>query len=226
MSFINNLNNTDFIVMLIILLAMLYGYFRGFIREFLSIFSIFFSGYLSVYSYPNISLFIKRFIEMGIITDVISLSVLFFFIYSSFGILIKVIVKRINNTSLEIFDKNFGILFGFIKAMVLLSVINIVLTLTFWKESYPLWAKESKSFNVINYSSNVLLKVMPSSTINELKEIFKIDNLNNFNNNNNKFKAEQYGEPKLKNNENIKKEGYSRNDNESLDKLFNIENND
>jgi len=43
---------------------------------------------------------------------------------------------------------------------------------------------------------------MPSSTINELKEIFKIDNLNNFNNNNNKFKAEQYGEPKLKNNEN------------------------
>ena len=96
MSFINNLNNTDFIVMLIILLAMLYGYFRGFIREFLSIFSIFFSGYLSVYSYPNISLFIKRFIEMGIITDVISLSVLFFFIYSSFGILIK--VKIINKS--------------------------------------------------------------------------------------------------------------------------------
>ena len=225
MSFINNLNNTDFIVMLIILLAMLYGYFRGFIREFLSIFSIFFSGYLSIYFYPNISLFIKKFIEMGIITDIVSLSVLFFFIYSCFGILIKILVKKVNSTSLEIFDKNFGILFGFIKAMVLLSVLNIILVLTIWKETYPSWAIESKSFNVIRYSSRVILKIMPSSTLNELKNIFKIENLSNFNNNKN-FKAEQYEEPELNNNEYMEKEGYSDNDNESLDKLFNIENND
>ncbi len=225
MSFINNLNNTDFVVMLIILLAMLYGYFRGFIREFLSIFSIFFSGYLSIYFYPNISLFIKKFIEMGIITDIISLSILFFFIYSCFGILIKILVKKVNSTSLEIFDKNFGILFGFIKAMVLLSVLNIILVLTIWKQTYPSWVIESKSFNVVRYSSRVILKIMPSSTLNELKNIFKIENLSNLNNNK-KFKAEQYGEPELNNNEFMKKEGYSDNDNESLDKLFNIENND
>ena len=225
MSFINNLNNTDFIVMLIILLAMLHGYFRGFIREVLSIFSIFFSGYLSIYFYPNISLFIKKYIEMGIITDIVSLSVLFFFIYSCFGILIKTLVKKINSTSLEIFDKNFGILFGFIKAMVLLSVLNIILVLTVWKKTYPSWVIESRSFNVIRYSSNVILKITPSSTLNELKNIFKIENLSNLNNNK-KFKAEQYGEPKLNNNEYMKKEGYSDNDNESLDKLFNIENSD
>ena len=225
LSFINNLNNTDFVVMLIILLAMLYGYFRGFIKEFLSIFSIFFSGYLSIYFFPNISLFIKKFIEMGILTDIISLSVLFFFIYSCFGILIKILVKKINSTSLEIFDKNFGILFGFIKAIVLLSVLNIILILTIWKKTYPSWAAESKSFNVIRYSSNVIIKIMPTSTLSELKKIFKIENLHILNNNK-KLKAEQYGEPELNNNEYKKKEGYSDNDNESLNKLFNIENND
>ena len=78
MSFLNNLNNADFIVMLLILLAMLRGYLRGFVKEFLSIFSIFFSGYLSTYFYPNISLFIKRYIEMGVVADIISLSILFF----------------------------------------------------------------------------------------------------------------------------------------------------
>ena len=78
MSFINNLNNADFIVMLLILLAMLRGYLRGFVKEFLSIVSIFFSGYLSTYFYPNISLFIKEYIEMGVIADIISLSILFF----------------------------------------------------------------------------------------------------------------------------------------------------
>ena len=65
MSFINNLNNADFIVMLLILLAMLRGYLSGFVKEFLSIFSIFFSGYLSTYFYPNISLFIKTIYRNG-----------------------------------------------------------------------------------------------------------------------------------------------------------------
>ena len=125
MNFINNLNNADFIVMLLILLAMLRGYLRGFVKEFLSIFSIFFSGYLSTYFYPNISLFIKRYIEMGVVADIISLSILFFFIYSCFSILIKLLTKKINNTSLEIFDKNFGIIFGFVKAMILLSIMAI-----------------------------------------------------------------------------------------------------
>ena len=224
MSFINNLNDADFVVLLIILLAMLYGYFRGFIREFLSIFSIFFSSYLAIYFYPNISLFIEKFLEIGIITDIVSLSVLFFFIYSCFGIFIKILVKKINSSPLEIFDKNFGILFGFVKAMVLLSVLNIILVLTFWKETSPSWAMESKSFNVIRYTSSVIFKIMPSGTLNKLKDIFKLESLPNFNNE--KLKAEHYGEPKLNENKNRKKEGYSDNDNESLNKLFNIENND
>ena len=72
---------------------------------------------------------------MGVIADIISLSILFFFIYSCFSIIIS--NKKINNASLEIFDKNFGIIFGFVKAMILLSIINILLVITIWKENYP-----------------------------------------------------------------------------------------
>jgi len=226
MSFLNNLNNADFIVMLLILLAMLRGYLRGFVKEFLSIFSIFFSGYLSTYFYPNISLFIKRYIEMGVVADIISLSILFFFIYSCFSILIKLLTKKINNTSLEIFDKNFGIIFGFVKAMILLSIINILLVITIWKESYPSWIKESKSLYLIRYGSNIIFKVIPSNTINKLQEIFPFNTSNIIDSGSKEFKAEQYGEPGLNKNKYKKKEGYSNNDNESLNKLFNIENND
>jgi len=224
LSFINNLNNADFAIMLVFLLAMLYGYIRGFLREFLSIFSIFFSGYLSIYFYPKISAYISQFIKMGIVNDIISLAILFFFIYSCFGILIKMLVKKINRTSLEIFDKNFGILFGFIKAMVLFSILNIFLVLAIWKETYPKWALESKSYNVINYTSNLVIKVIPSETIDDLMQIFEIENFPKFIDN--KLDAENYGEPQLKNKTKQTKEGYSKNDNESLDKLFNIENND
>ena len=174
MSFINNLNNADFLVMLLILVTMLRGYLRGFIKEFLSIFSIFFSAYISVFFYPNISLFIKKYIEMGLISDIISLSILFFFIYSCFSTVIKIITKKINNTSLEIFDKNFGIIFGFVKAMILLCIINILLVITIWKKNYPSWLIESKSLNLIRYGSNIILKIVPLNTMNQLKEIFDI----------------------------------------------------
>ena len=210
--------------MLIILLAMLYGYFRGFIREFFSIFSIFISGYLSIHFYPNISLFIKKFVVMGVVADVISLSILFFFIYSCFGIVIKFTAKKVSNTSFVIFDKNFGILFGFIKIIIIFSVLNIILLLTIWKSKYPSWVQEAKFFNVIRYTSNIIIKTIPSNTLSSISKIFKI-NIKLLKDKNS-LQAEQYGEPKLDNDDYKKKEGYSDNDNESLDKLFNIENND
>ena len=197
MSFINNLNNTDFIVMLLILLTMLRGYLRGFVKEFLSIFSIFFSGYISIYFYPNISLFIKTYIEMGVISDIISLSILFFFLYSCCSIIIKNLTKKINNTSLEIFDKNFGIIFGFVKAMILLSILNIILLITIWKESYPSWIIESKSLNLVRYGSNILVNIIPLNTINQLQKIFEIDISQIMSNDTKDFQAEQYGEPDL-----------------------------
>ena len=212
--------------MLLILLAMLRGYLRGFVKEFLSVFSIFFSGYISIYFYPNISLFIKKYIEMGVIADIISLSILFFFLYSCFSTIIKFLTKKINNTSLEIFDKNFGIIFGFVKAMIILSILNILLVITIWKESYPSWIIESKSLNLVRYGSNILVNIIPLNTINQLQEIFEIDISQSMGNDSKDFQAEQYGEPDLNKNKNFKKEGYSNNDNESLNKLFNIENND
>ena len=147
-----------------------------------------------------------------------------FFIYSCFGICIRILVKKINSSSLDIFDKNFGILFGFIKAMILFSILNIILVLTLWKKNYPKWALDSKSLNIIRYSSSVIIQIMPSSTLIQLEKIFNVENLNSFKNQ--KIDAEKYGEPQLEYKKNKGKEGYSDNDNESLDKLFNIENND
>merc|ERR1711991_659866 len=112
---------------------------------------------------------------MGVIADIISLSILFFFLYSCFSTIIKVLTKKINNTSLEIFDKNFGIIFGFVKAMILLSILNILLVITIWKESYPSWIIESKSLNLVRYGSNILVNIIPLNTINQLQKIFEID---------------------------------------------------
>ena len=127
---------------------------------------------------------------------------------------------------MEIFDKNFGIIFGFVKAMIILSILNILLVITIWKESYPSWIIESKSLNLVRYGSNILVNIIPLNTINQLQKIFEIDISQSISDDSKDFQAEQYGEPDLNKNKILKKEGYSNNDNESLNKLFNIENND
>ena len=78
---------------------------------------------------------------MGVICRYyISINIIFF-IYSCFGTIIRFITKKINNTSLEIFDKNFGIIFGFIKAMIILSIINILLSNNFMERKLSIMDK-------------------------------------------------------------------------------------
>ena len=225
MSLINNLNNTDFIVMLITLISMFYGYNRGLVKESLSIISLFFAGYLSLYFYPNISIFFKKYINLDYLTDGFSFGILFLFIYSISSIFSNFLAKFIKNISLDILDKNFGIVFGFLRAVFLLSILNIGISWFIWKEDIPIWIKESKSINIINYTSSFILKLIPESKIVKIEETFdmkidkQLDRLPEYN------KIKKLSEPKLKNQEKVN-QGYTTNDNESLDQLFNIENNE
>ena len=226
MSLINNLNNTDFIVMLITLISMFYGYNRGLVKEILSILSLVFSGYLSLNFYPNISKFLKQYINLDYLTDALSFGILFLFIYSVLVIFSGFIAKFIKSISLEILDKNLGIIFGFIRSLFLLSIINILMIWFVWREDIPIWIKEAKSANIINYSSNILLNFIPKKNIVDLEQTFDIkikEKMSLYPKFNEDIK--KLSEPAMKNPK-INSKGYSKNDNESLDQLFNIENDD
>jgi len=72
----------------------------------------------------------------------------------------------------------------------------------------------------------MLLAFVPEKTMIKLQSIFGIKNIPNFiNNTGNKRNINKYVEPLL-DKKNKSSEGYSPNDNESLDQLFNIENNE
>ena len=116
---------------------MIYGYSRGLIKEILSILSILISIYISINVYPNISLFIKEYIEIAVLADSISFALMFLFLYSLINIFSNFIVSSITNTPIRILDKNFGILFGFFRALLILSLLNILLYWTLWKKNIP-----------------------------------------------------------------------------------------
>ncbi len=226
MSFLNNFNQIDILVIIFTVISMVYGYSRGLIKEILSILSLLVSVYISVNVYPNISLFIKEYIEMAVLADSISFALMFLFLYSLINIFSNFIVASITNTPIRVLDKNFGILFGFFRALLIFSLLNILLYWTLWKESRPEWLNKSKSIVLINYTSDKLIKILPHKSYKRIEELFNISLDNGVKEFiNNEKQLDKYNEPVINLQKNDNKKGYSESDNESLDKLFNIESN-
>ncbi len=205
---------------------MIYGYARGLIKEILSILSILISVYMSINLYPNISLFIKEYIEMAVLADSISFALMFLFLYSLINIFSNFIISSITNTPIRILDKNFGILFGFFRALLILSLFNILLYLTLWKKNIPEWLNNSKSMILIDYTSDKLIKILPSRSLKSIEQLFNISLDNGVKKFINKEKQiDKYNEPVINLRKDNNQKGYSESDNDSLDKLFNIESN-
>ena len=226
MSFINNLNQIDILIIILSIISMIYGYSRGLIKEILSILSILISTYISINLYPNISLFIKEYIEMAVLANSISFALMFLFLYSLVNIFSNFIVSSITNTPIRILDKNFGIFFGFFRALLIFSLLNILLNWTLWKKNIPEWLSGSKSIFLINYTSDKLIKMLPSRSLKRIEILFNIsidEGINKFIDN--QKTLDKYNEPVINFKKDNKQKGYSEKDNESLDKLFNIESN-
>ena len=205
---------------------MIYGYSRGLIKEILSILSILLSIYISINVYPNISLFIKEYIDMAVLADSISFALMFLFLYSSINIFSNFIVSSITNTPIRILDKNFGILFGFFRALLIFSLLNTLLYWTLWKKNIPEWLNNSKSMVLINYTSDKLIQILPNNSLESIEQLFSISLDNNSKKFINKEKQlDKYNEPVINLKKDDSQKGYSESDNDSLDKLFNIESN-
>ena len=174
MSFINNFNQIDILIIILTIISMIYGYSRGLIKEILSIVSLLISVYISINVYPNISLFIKEYIDMAVLADSISFALMFLFLYSLINIFSNFIVSSITNTPIRILDKNFGILFGFFRALLILSLLNIILYWTLWKKNIPVWLNNSKSMILINYTSDKLIQILPSRSLKSIEQLFNI----------------------------------------------------
>ena len=226
MSFINNFNQIDILIIILTIISMIYGYSRGLIKEILSILSILLSIYISINVYPKISLFIKEYIEMVVLADSISFALMFLFLYSLINIFSNFIVSSITNTPIRILDKNFGILFGFLRALLIFSLLNILVHWTLWKKNIPKWLNNSKSMVLINYTSDKLIQILPSKSLKSIEQLFSISLDNGIKKFINKEKQlDRYNEPAINLKKDDNQKGYSESDNDSLDKLFNIESN-
>ena len=79
---------------------------------------------------------------------------------------------------------------------------------------------------LINYTSDKLIQILPSKSLKSIEQLFNISLDSGIKKFINKEKQlDKYNEPVINLKKDDKQKGYSESDNDSLDKLFNIESN-
>ena len=79
---------------------------------------------------------------------------------------------------------------------------------------------------LINYTSDKLIKILPTRGLRSIEQIFNISLDNDVKKSISiKKKLDKYNEPVINLKKDNNQKGYSESDNDSLDKLFNIESN-
>ena len=218
----NNLdiNALDIIIFISIIVSIIIGYSRGLIKESFSIFNWLFTSWLSFKYYSNLKILLKDLIPSGIIVDALSFGLIFLSVIIALTVISNFISKNIKKSLLGPIDSILGMIFGFLRALILILVLVIAGNQTIWKNNtIPSLLYKAYSYPMIILGITYLEIFIPNEILSfdyESLDIKKLQ-LNNIIDKNKLFE-----EPPIKKND--ENEGaYTPAEREQMDRLNNIE---
>ena len=215
-----NINALDIIILISVLISIIIGYSRGLIRESFSIFNWLFASWLSFKYYSNLKIILKDLISPEIIVDALSFGLIFLTVIISLSMISNVISKNIKNSLLRPIDNILGMIFGFLRAFILVLVLVIAGNQTIWKnDAIPSLLSQAYSYPIIVLGIAYLEKFFPNEIISfdyESLDIKKLK-LNNIIDKNKLFE-----EPPIKKND-VNEGAYTPAEREQMNRLNNIE---
>ena len=156
------MNTFDIIVIVLVSFCLIRGLFKGIIGEVSGIIGIIAAFYGAYTYYPMITVYAQKWIENSGIRSILAFFLIFCAILIIVGIISLLIQKLLNLVFLGWVDRIFGLLFGAAKGILLVSVIFIIITNFFPKNSKflsnskfsPYIAKVSKTLTVFVSENN------------------------------------------------------------------------
>ena len=215
-----NINLLDIVLFVSMLVSLVIGYSRGFVKETLSIINWLLAAWVAFKYYSDLNSITINFIDSNIVADAISFGVLFLLSIITLTFLSNFISKNIKNSLLAPLDRLLGMVFGIIRAILLIVVMFIAANQTIWiNNTIPKWMYESYSYPIVISITNNLKNILPN-------EFFAIDieaiNIEKLNINKLIDKNKLFNEPEVfKSIEN--ESSYTPAEREQMNRLNNIE---
>lgn len=154
--------SADVVIISIVLLSLIFGWLRGITKEILSIVAWVGGIYLAIILFPYTKELARSYINHGLIADFITvcgLFVLFLTIISIFNYFCSNFIKK---SVLNITDKALGAIFGIVRGMLIVAILDLVIAQYMLNET-PKWIEDSKLRPTITSISDFIILILPDS---------------------------------------------------------------
>ncbi len=207
------LNNVDVIILIGIAVSMLVAFVRGFVKEVLSILGMILFLALCAYLAPLLSPWMNKYVESKTLSYVVVVLLIMAIFYAIWIISTDKLIVKVRASTLCFMDRLFGLLFGFLRAVLLLGFCFLVVKITLPEELKEGPLKESKYFMMAEGCSNLIEKMLPKKFIQDT--IKSVEDLNKAE----KKKEKQTPQEKTQQQENLPSELDQKQMNEMFEKL-------
>jgi membrane protein required for colicin V production len=161
------LSNLDIVILIGFAISMLVAFIRGFVTEVLSILGLALFVILVVYFSPMVLPLISKYIASKILAQIVAFLLIMAVFYTIWIIGTDRLVMKIRKSTLSFMDRLFGLIFGLIRALLILGFCFLIIKVILPEELKDDMIKKSKFFVVAQTSSDMIEKLLPEKFVEE-----------------------------------------------------------
>lgn len=206
------LNNIDVIILVCIALSMLVAFIRGFVKEVLSVLGFVLFVLISFYLTPLMEPWLNKYIASSLMAKFVAFLLIMAIFYAIWIIGTDKLISRVRTSTLSFMDRLFGLIFGFLRAVLILGFFFLLVKIILPEELKEGSLKESKYFMMAEGCSDLIEKMLPEDFIKDT--VKSVEDLN---------KAEKKNDDKkqpAKEKKETTATKTSKEDQEQMDKMF------
>lgn len=227
-----SLNNLDVVILVITAISALIALYRGLVKEVLSIIGWILASILIFYLLPILTPVAKNYIENTIMASIVTTLVILIVFYIIWLFSTDALIGKVRSSKLSKLDRMLGLLFGVIRACLIVILFNILISWVLPEEVDDGIFKESKYFTLAGEFAKPIELLIPDET----KDLIKVNKSDDKNKKNEKKETitkedtktsveelfEKLASPKIEKtgDKEEKFEGYKENQTDNLDRLI------
>ena len=148
----------DLIFLSLTIFSSLLGLSRGFVKEFLSLTKWLLSLYIAVISFEKTKIILSRFLKDTEILDLITAISVFVLTFLILTFIFNFLFKFLSIKKIGFIDKSLGCLFGFLRMILIFSLLFIIYNDVFYNKEKPKWFNDSYSIKYVEKVSTYFKK--------------------------------------------------------------------
>ena len=164
------LNNLDVIILIITAISALIALCRGFVKEVLSIVGWVLAAIAVFYLLPVLTPLAQKYIASTMMASIVTALLILIIFYVVWLLSTDKMIGKVRTSKLSAVDRMLGLLFGVLRACLLVILFNILMTWMLPEESESEFFADSRYFTYAGEFADPLKELIPQSTIDLIRD--------------------------------------------------------